>query len=94
MSEGPRLLPIEQPVITTKSGYDYKVFEELGWGILIALVLTVGQALATVEDTMFSDPWPWVISLAGASARSVGVVIVNWVRQIMPALVKLLAGGE
>lgn len=57
--------------------YDFKFAQELGWAVLIGVVVVVAQALLTFDESVLKDWEPWAVGLLGAAARSVGASLLN-----------------
>lgn len=61
--------------------YEIKPLPELGWAVLIGLVVVLGEALLTFDESVFSDPRAWGVALLSGAARSVGASILNTLRR-------------
>jgi hypothetical protein len=61
--------------------YQFKALPELGWAVLIGLVVVLGEALLTFDESVFSDPRAWGVALITGAARSVGASVLNTLRK-------------
>lgn len=50
--------------------YEFKVMDELGWFVLVAVVSVVAQELLTFDGTSISDWRVWLIALLSAVVRA------------------------
>ena len=57
--------------------YTYKMLPELGWAVLIGIVVVVAEALLVFDETVFTEWESWAVALAAAVARSVGASLLN-----------------
>ena len=67
--------------------YDFKFWQELGWGCLVALIIQVATVLVTLDPAVITDWRAWFIALAGASIRAIaGVVIASFTSPVRRTL--------
>ena len=62
--------------------YDIKLFEEIGWGVLVAVVTYLGTELAAT-DLKTIDPAAFAVALASGAGRVALAVIINGVRRVL-----------
>ncbi len=56
--------------------YDFKLFAELGWAVLVALVTSLAIELLSFHPEAVSDWRMWGVVLAGALARAVAAAVL------------------
>lgn len=57
--------------------YTFKFWQEIGWGILVALLVTFAQALLEFDATKITDWQVWALGIFSGCIRAVAAVIVS-----------------
>lgn len=56
--------------------YNFKFWQELGWGILVAILMTIAQATIQFDATVITDWQVWAISIVSGCVRAVAAIVV------------------
>lgn len=62
--------------------YEWKFWEELGWAVLVAVVVTLATAFVQFEPSEIADWKSWVVGLIGGVIRASAAVLLA---QLKPA---------
>ena len=68
---------IVTPAERNKNKYNFKVWQELGWGIVVALIVSIAQVFLEFDAAAVTDWNLWLLALVSGCARSVAVIVVK-----------------
>lgn len=57
--------------------YNFKLWQELGWGILVAILVTLAQALLEFDASAIKDWQVWALGLFSGCIRAVAAILVS-----------------
>lgn len=62
---------------TNDQKYNFKFWQELGWGILVAIIVTLAQAFIQFDASAVVNWQVWALSIISGCARAIAVIVVK-----------------
>lgn len=56
--------------------YNFKFWQEIGWGILVAVLVALAQALIHFDASAVTDWQVWTLALISGCVRAVAAVLI------------------
>ncbi len=56
--------------------YDFKILQEIAWGVFIAVIVAAAQGLLTFDATVIDDWNKWALTLLSSCLRAAVSVII------------------